>query len=49
MPGEYLHAMRRPVAGEFKKSLNRFKVPTAEQGELFEIVGKTRPDIVVRD
>jgi hemoglobin len=36
------------MAGEFKKSLNKFKVPAAEQNELFEIVGKTRPDIVVR-
>jgi hemoglobin len=36
------------MAGEFKKSLNKFKVPAAEQNELFEIVGKTKPDIVVR-
>lgn len=36
------------MAGEFKKSLNKFKVPAAEQGELFDIVGKTKPDIVVR-
>lgn len=36
------------MAGEFKKSLDKFKVPAAEQSELFEIVGKTKPDIVVR-
>lgn len=36
------------MAGEFKKSLDKYKVPAAEQNELFEIVGKTRPDIVVR-
>ncbi|HEU0199452.1 MAG TPA: group 1 truncated hemoglobin [Burkholderiaceae bacterium] len=36
------------MAGEFKKSLNKFKVPAAEQSELFEIVGKTKPDIVLR-
>ena len=36
------------MASEFKKSLAKFKVPAAEQAELFEIVGKTRPDIVVR-
>jgi hemoglobin len=36
------------MAGEFKKSLDKFKVPAAEQGELFEIVGKTKADIVIR-
>jgi hemoglobin len=36
------------MAGEFKKSLNKFKVPAAEQNELFEIVGKTKVDIVLR-
>lgn len=36
------------MAGEFKKSLDKFKVPAAEQNELFEIVGKTKADIVVR-
>jgi len=36
------------MAEEFKKSLNKFKVPAAEQKELFDIVGKTKPDIVVR-
>jgi len=36
------------MAAEFKKSLNKFKVSAAEQKELFEIVGKTKADIVVR-
>ena len=36
------------MAVEFKKSLDKFKVPAAEQKELFEIVGKTKGDIVVR-
>jgi hemoglobin len=35
------------MAGEFKKSLTKFKVPAREQQELFAIVGKTRPDIVI--
>jgi len=35
------------MAAEFKKSLDKFKVPAAEQNELFEIVGKTKADIVV--
>jgi hemoglobin len=34
------------MAGEFKKSLAKFKVPAKEQQELFEIVGKTKADIV---
>ena len=34
------------MAAEFKKSLDKFKVPAAEQKELFEIVGKTKADIV---
>ena len=34
------------MAAEFKKSLVKFKVPEAEQNELFEVVGKTKPDIV---
>lgn len=37
------------MAKEFRKSLNKFKVPAAEQQELFDIVGKTKPDIVVRN
>jgi hemoglobin len=36
------------MAAEFKKSLDKFKVPAAEQKELFAIVGKTKGDIVVR-
>ena len=36
------------MAGEFKKSLDKFKVPAAEQKELFDIVGKTKADIVTR-
>ena len=35
------------MVGEFKKSLAKFKVPAREQQELFEIVGKTKADIVV--
>lgn len=34
------------MAGEFQKSLDKFKVPTAEQKELFAMVGKTKADIV---
>ncbi len=33
---------------EFQKSLNKFKVPATEQKELFEVVGTTKADIVVR-
>jgi len=36
------------MAAEFKKSLDKFKVTATEQKELFEIVGKTKADIVVR-
>jgi hemoglobin len=36
------------MAAEFKRSLEKFKVPAAEQKELFEMVGKTKADIVVR-
>ena len=36
------------MAGEFKKSLDKFKVPAVEQKELFDIVGKTKSDIVTR-
>jgi len=35
------------MAAEFKKSLDKFKVPEAEQKELFDIVGTTKADIVV--
>ena len=34
------------MAQEFQKTLNKFKVPTAEQKELFDIVGKLKGDIV---
>lgn len=37
------------MAADFKKSLDKFKVPAAEQDALFEIVGSTKPDIVVRN
>ncbi len=36
------------MTAEFKKSLDKFKVPAAEQKELFEIVEKTKADIVVK-
>ena len=36
------------MAAEFKKTLDKFKVPAAEQKELFDIVGTTKADIVVR-
>jgi hemoglobin len=36
------------MAREFKNSLDTFKVPAAEQKELFDIVGMTKADIVVR-
>jgi hemoglobin len=36
------------MAAIFKKSLDKFKVPATEQNALFEIVGKTKSDIVVR-
>ena len=36
------------MAEEFQKSLDQFKVPAAEQKELFDIVGTTKADIVVR-
>jgi hemoglobin len=35
------------MAAEFKKSLDKYKVPAAEQKELFEIVGTTKADIVI--
>lgn len=34
------------MVAEFKVSLAKFKVPAQEQQELFEIVGRTKPDIV---
>ncbi len=36
----------RVMANEFQKSLDTFKVPAVEQKDLFEIVGKTKPNIV---
>jgi hemoglobin len=36
-------------AGHFKAVLDQFKVPEAEQQELFTIVGTTRGDIVVEE
>ncbi|HAD04012.1 MAG TPA: group 1 truncated hemoglobin [Desulfuromonas sp.] len=36
------------MAMEFQKSLDKFTVPAAEQKELFDMVGKTKADIVVR-
>jgi hemoglobin len=36
------------MAREFKESLDKFKVPANEQKELFDIVGTTKADIVVR-
>lgn len=36
------------MAQEFKKSLDKFNVPAAEQKELFDIVGTTKADIVIR-
>ena len=36
------------MAKEFQKTLNKFKVPAAEQKELFEIVGKLKGDIVIK-
>jgi hemoglobin len=36
------------MAVEFRKSLDKFKVPAAEQQELLDIVGTTKKDIVVR-
>jgi hemoglobin len=35
------------MVSEFKKSLTKFKVPAKQQQDLFEIVGKTKADIVV--
>lgn len=36
------------MAKEFQESLNKFEVPAAEQKALFDMVGKTKADIVVR-
>jgi len=34
------------MADDFQKSLDKFKVPAAEQKDLFDVVGKTKADIV---
>ncbi len=34
------------MTADFKRSLDKFKVPEAEQKELFDIVGKTKSDVV---
>jgi hemoglobin len=36
------------LSKEFQESLNKFEVPAAEQKEQFDMVGKTKADIVVR-
>jgi hemoglobin len=36
------------MATEFKRTLDKLKVPAAEQKELFDIVGATKPDIVAK-
>ncbi len=36
------------MADDFKKTLDKFNVPQAEQDELFAIVGTTKSDIVVQ-
>ncbi len=35
------------MAAEFKRSLDKFKVPAREQDELFALVGSVKGDIVV--
>jgi hemoglobin len=35
------------MAADFRKTLDHFSVPAAEQAELFAIVESTKPDIVV--
>jgi hemoglobin len=34
------------MVADFRKTLDKFKVPAAEQGELIAIVGSTKPEIV---
>lgn len=36
------------MAKEFQTSLDKFKVPATEQKELFDMVGKTKADIVLK-
>ena len=35
------------MVADFKKTLDKFKVPEKEQEELFTIIGSTKPDIVM--
>src|SRR5262245_21303661 len=35
------------MVADFRRTLDKFRVPAAEQAELIAIVGSTRPDIVV--
>ena len=35
------------MVADFRKTLNKFKVPVKEQEELIQIVGSTKKDIVV--
>jgi len=37
------------MVADFRKTLDKFKVPAAEQSELITIVGSTKADIVVPD
>jgi hypothetical protein len=37
------------MVADFRKTLDAFKVPAAEQNELVGIVGGTKPDIVVAE
>jgi hemoglobin len=37
------------MAADFKMSLDKFKVPEKEQQELFDIIGSTKKDIVLKD
>ena len=36
------------MAAEFKRSLDKYKVPAREQKDLFDVVGSTKADIVTR-
>ena len=35
------------MVADFRKTLNKFKVPVKEQEELIQIVGSTKKDIVI--
>ena len=46
----HLHITQREwdaMVADFRKTLNKFKVPVREQEELIQIVGSTKKDIVV--